>query len=108
MSLIGYRHLPLYDLQGEQFLFSTIFVNVDVKPISIVEKEVPTRASTMDTIKSTAKSVLSRGFSSDRRTVKHKHSQSQPHQEVRHDNKDDKDGKDGGSHPMPILTRKTK
>lgn len=101
----GYRHLPLYDLQGEQFLFSTIFVKVDVSPITIIDREAPVRASTMDTIKS----ALSRGFSSDRRSVKHKYSQSQSQTQTqplpKHPNKD---GRDGRIHPVQIATRKMK
>lgn len=93
---LGYRHLPLYDLQGEQFLFSTIFVKIDVNPVTIIDKEVPVRASTVDAIKNTAKSVLSRGFSTDRRSVKNKNSQ-------HHDGV-----KDGGPRPVPIATRKTR
>lgn len=68
----GYRHLPLYDTQGEQFLFSTLFVKIRVNPFipltssdtSDLEEAVKQAASsTMDSLKSTAKSVLSRGKS---------------------------------------------
>lgn len=96
--LIGYRHLPLYDLQGEQFLFSTIFVKVNINPLTVIDREAPVKASTLDTIRNTAKSVLSRGFSSDRRSVKNKN------------NIHDKDkSKDGGPHPVLAPTmRKTR
>lgn len=94
--LIGYRHLPLYDLLGEQFLFSTIFVKVNINPLTIIDREVPVKASTMDTIRNTAKSVLSRGFSSDRRSVKNK-------------NKNHDKDKDGGPHTVLAPTmRKTR
>ncbi|KAK9458524.1 PLC-like phosphodiesterase [Lipomyces oligophaga] len=28
----GYRHIPLYDLQGEQFIFSTLFLKISLRP----------------------------------------------------------------------------
>ncbi|KAL7268175.1 Phospholipase C [Rhizina undulata] len=68
----GYRHLPLYDLQGEQFLFSTIFVKINVEPVTIMDREMPLKSSTMETLKTTAKSVLSRSFSTDRNSLKRK------------------------------------
>ncbi|RPA94485.1 PLC-like phosphodiesterase [Choiromyces venosus 120613-1] len=66
----GYRHLPLYDLQGEQFLFSMIFVKINVSSVSLADREPLMRASTMEAFKSTAKSVLQRGFSTNRHSVK--------------------------------------
>ncbi|PWW73113.1 hypothetical protein C7212DRAFT_359488 [Tuber magnatum] len=65
----GYRHLPLYDLQGEQFLFSMIFVKINVSSVSLADREPLIPASTMEAFKSTAKSVLQRGFSTNRRSV---------------------------------------
>lgn len=72
-------------------------MKVDVNPVTIIDREIPVRASTMDAIKNTAKSVLSRGFSSDRRSVKNKNPPPK---------KDEV--KDSGSGPIPILTRKTR
>lgn len=69
ITLAGYRHLPLYDIQGEQYLFSTLFVKVKVEPWTMMDREVPQRGSTIETLKTSAKSVLSRGFSSERRSV---------------------------------------
>ncbi|TGZ84458.1 PLC-like phosphodiesterase [Ascodesmis nigricans] len=61
----GYRHLPLYDVQGEQYLFSTLFVHIQVNPVVLIDDDPlrATAASTLDSIKHTAKSVLSRGKS---------------------------------------------
>lgn len=67
--MVGYRHLPLYDVQGEQYLFSTLFVKVQVEPWTMMDRELPQRGSTIETLKTSAKSVLSRGFSSERRSV---------------------------------------
>ncbi|KAF8545362.1 PLC-like phosphodiesterase [Trichophaea hybrida] len=69
----GYRHLPLYDVQGEQYLFSTLFVKVKVDPMTLIDRELPQRGSTtIESLKTSAKSVLSRGFSGDRRSVRRK------------------------------------
>lgn len=70
-ACIGYRHLPLYDIQGEQFLFSTLFVKIDVDPMTLINRgEAPRRASTIESFKTTAKSVLGiRGFAGDRRSI---------------------------------------
>jgi hypothetical protein len=69
--MLGYRHLPLYNIHGEQFLFSRLFVKIDVDPVTLIAREEVQRASTIDNIKSTAKSVLA-GFSADRRSVSRK------------------------------------
>ncbi|KAF8475971.1 PLC-like phosphodiesterase [Kalaharituber pfeilii] len=61
----GYRHLPLYDNQGEQFLFSTLFVRVQVDPIQPLDIE-PEKSTTMEHIRSGVKSVLGNRFSSGR------------------------------------------
>ncbi|KAI5793030.1 PLC-like phosphodiesterase [Geopyxis carbonaria] len=69
----GYRHLPLYDVSGEQYLFSTIFVKIEVNPMKVIDREVSQRAlTTIENLKSTAKSVLSRSFSTDRRSSQRK------------------------------------
>ncbi|EPS40773.1 hypothetical protein H072_5340 [Dactylellina haptotyla CBS 200.50] len=53
----GYRHLPLYDVGGEQFLFSSLFVKIDIEP---VRAAIPTaiKQSTVDALKSAAKTML--------------------------------------------------
>ncbi|CAZ80194.1 unnamed protein product [Tuber melanosporum] len=81
----GYRHLPLYDLQGEQFLFSMIFVKINVSSVSLADREPLMRESAMEAFKSTAKSVLQRGFSANGSSVRHLDSQ--------------KIGKTGGQEP---------
>ncbi|KAI5811367.1 PLC-like phosphodiesterase [Peziza echinospora] len=53
----GYRHLPLYDHQGEQFLFSTILVKIQVDPIQAVDSQ-PEKSTTLDSIRTGVKSVL--------------------------------------------------
>jgi len=70
----GYRHLPLYDIQGEQYLFSTLFVKVNVEPVTLIDRELPERTSAIENFKSTAKSVFTKGFSSERRSVRRKKS----------------------------------
>jgi len=34
--ILGYRYLPLHDTQRKQYLFSTLFVRIDVRDITIV------------------------------------------------------------------------
>jgi hypothetical protein len=58
-------------MHGEQFLFSRLFVKIDVDPVTLIAREEVQRASTIDNIKSTAKSVLA-GFSADRRSISKK------------------------------------
>lgn len=72
LVLAGYRHLPLYDASGEQYLFSTIFVKIEINPMKVIDREISQRTSTIENLKSTAKSVLSRSFSTDRRTSQRK------------------------------------
>lgn len=56
----GYRHLPLYDNQGEQFLFSTLFVKIKVDPIQPLDI-IPERSTALGSFRTGVKSVL--GFS---------------------------------------------
>ncbi|KAK6514128.1 Phospholipase C [Arthrobotrys conoides] len=53
----GFRHLPLYDTGGEQFLFSSLFVKIDVEPIRAA-LPTATKQSTVDALKSAAKNML--------------------------------------------------
>ncbi|KAJ6256588.1 1-phosphatidylinositol 4,5-bisphosphate phosphodiesterase [Drechslerella dactyloides] len=53
----GYRHLPLYDMGGEQFLFSSLFVKIDIEPVRAA-LPVAIKQSTVGAIKSAAKSML--------------------------------------------------
>ncbi|EGX52559.1 hypothetical protein AOL_s00007g547 [Orbilia oligospora ATCC 24927] len=53
----GFRHLPLYDTGGEQFLFSSLFVKIDVEPIRAA-LPAATKQSTVDALKSAAKNML--------------------------------------------------
>ena len=68
---LGYRHLPLFDYHGEQYLFSTLFVKVKVDAPVIIDWEVPVKTpkKSVSTFKS-AKSVLSRGFSAERESIR--------------------------------------
>lgn len=63
----GYRHLPLYNIQGEQYLFSRLFVKIDVEPATLIDRDFAPHVSTIDSIKSTAKSVLA--FAAERRSI---------------------------------------
>lgn len=53
----GFRHLPLYDTGGEQFLFSSLFVKIDVDPLRAA-LPAATKQSTVDALKSAAKNML--------------------------------------------------
>ncbi|KAK6498591.1 Phospholipase C [Arthrobotrys musiformis] len=53
----GFRHLPLYDTGGEQFLFSSLFVKIDVEPLRAA-LPAAAKQSTVDALKSAAKSML--------------------------------------------------
>ncbi|KAK6347036.1 Phospholipase C [Orbilia brochopaga] len=53
----GYRHLPLYDMGGEQFLFSSLFVKIDIEPVRAA-LPAAIKQSTVGALKSAAKSML--------------------------------------------------
>ncbi|KAF3940711.1 hypothetical protein ABW19_dt0202772 [Dactylella cylindrospora] len=53
----GYRHLPLYDMGGEQFLFSSLFVKMDIEPVKAA-LPAAIKQSTVDALKSAAKSMF--------------------------------------------------
>ncbi|KAF3927278.1 hypothetical protein ABW20_dc0110021 [Dactylellina cionopaga] len=53
----GYRHLPLYDMGGEQFLFSSLFVKVDIEPVKAA-LPAAIKQSTVGALKSAAKNML--------------------------------------------------
>ncbi|EWC45030.1 hypothetical protein DRE_06310 [Drechslerella stenobrocha 248] len=53
----GYRHLPLYDIGGEQFLFSSLFVKINVEPVRAA-LPAAARQSTVGALKSAAKNML--------------------------------------------------
>ncbi|KAK6352667.1 Phospholipase C [Orbilia blumenaviensis] len=54
---LGFRHLPLYDTGGEQFLFSSLFVKIDVEPLRAA-LPAAIKQSTVDALKSAAKNML--------------------------------------------------
>lgn len=62
-----------------------IFVKISVSSVSLADREPLMRASTMEALKSTAKSVLQRGFSTNRHSVRRLESE--------------KVGKNGGQEP---------
>ena len=53
----GYHHLPLYDMRGEQFLFSSLFVRINLEPVTLLE-HIATKSSAVETLKTAAKHVL--------------------------------------------------
>jgi phosphatidylinositol phospholipase C delta len=62
LSLTGYRHLPLNDTTGEQYLFSTLFVKIKIDPMTLIERDIPQRGSTIENLKTSAKAVFNRGL----------------------------------------------
>jgi hypothetical protein len=44
LLIAGYRHVPLVDLQGEKFLYSTLFVKINWSSEEVAEKELTGKA----------------------------------------------------------------
>ncbi|KAH0566533.1 hypothetical protein GP486_000074 [Trichoglossum hirsutum] len=55
----GYRHLPLYDSNGDQFLFSTLFCKVKKEEVIPIEG-VDARSGKVEALKQLGRSVLNR------------------------------------------------
>ncbi|KAI5790797.1 PLC-like phosphodiesterase [Pyronema domesticum] len=81
----GYRHLPLNDITGEQYLFSTLFVKIKIDPITLIERDIPQRGSTIENLKTSAKAVFNRGLGHAKERVENKVGKGDK----------DKEGKDG-------------
>ncbi|MCJ1398103.1 Phospholipase C [Xylographa trunciseda] len=65
----GYRHLPLYDHNGDQFLFSTLFCRIVKEEPVIIEGD-HTTAEKLGRFKQLSKAVLKRTMSIDRKRSK--------------------------------------
>ncbi|KAI9872071.1 MAG: Phospholipase C [Pleopsidium flavum] len=66
----GYRHLPLFDYNGEQFLFSTLFCKIrKEEPVSIRSSE-NLRLEKIGRLKQFGQSVFKRTLSVERKNVK--------------------------------------
>ena len=67
---LGYRHLPLFDSQGEQFLFSTLFVKIQVDPIKDLDGPIaqPEATETTRNIRLGVDKLLGNRFSSSGRS----------------------------------------
>ena len=65
----GYRHIPLYDHNGEQFMFATLFCKIDKKDPVTVEREdpVPEKSGRFKQLHS---SVFKRTTSVDKRSTR--------------------------------------
>ncbi|MCJ1432755.1 Phospholipase C [Xylographa pallens] len=61
----GYRHLPLYDHNGDQFLFSTLFCKIVKEEPMVIERD-HTTAEKLGRFKQLSKAVLKRTMSIDR------------------------------------------
>jgi phosphatidylinositol phospholipase C delta len=55
----GYRHLPLYDSNGDQFLFSTLFCKVKKEEVIPIE-EIDSRSGKVETLMQLGRSVFNR------------------------------------------------
>ncbi|KAI9795981.1 MAG: Phospholipase C [Piccolia ochrophora] len=62
----GYRHLPLYDSKGEQFLFSTLFCRIKKEKIVIVQRD-DAKAGKVESIKQFGRSMFNRTMSAEKR-----------------------------------------
>ncbi|MCJ1381830.1 Phospholipase C [Xylographa soralifera] len=65
----GYRHLPLYDHNGDQFLFSTLFCRIAKEEPVVIEGDYTT-AEKLGRFKQLSKAVLKRTMSIDRKRPK--------------------------------------
>lgn len=65
----GYRHLPLYDHNGDQFLFATLFGKVKKEEPVIVERDDPV-AEKLGRFRQFGQSVFKRTLSVEKRNVK--------------------------------------
>jgi phosphatidylinositol phospholipase C, delta len=63
----GYRHLPLYDSNGDQFLFSTLFCKIKKKEVIPIE-EMGARSGKVETLMQLGRSVFNRTISMEKRT----------------------------------------
>lgn len=65
----GYRHLPLYDHNGDQFLFATLFGKVKKEEPVIIERDDPV-AEKLGRFRQFGQSVFKRTLSVEKRTAK--------------------------------------
>ena len=65
----GYRHLPLYDHNGDQFLFATLFGKVKKEESVIIERDDPVTEK-LGRFRQFGQSVFKRTLSVEKRTVK--------------------------------------
>ncbi|KAI9715348.1 MAG: hypothetical protein M1812_005993 [Candelaria pacifica] len=65
----GYRHLPLFDMNGEQFLFSTLFCKIKKEEALSLECH-DARSAKVGTLKQFGRSVFNRTLSIERRRSK--------------------------------------
>lgn len=65
----GYRHLPLYDHNGDQFLFATLFGKVKKEEPVIIERDDPV-AEKLGRFRQFGQSVFKRTLSVEKRTIK--------------------------------------
>ncbi|KAI9784559.1 MAG: Phospholipase C [Geoglossum umbratile] len=63
----GYRHLPLYDGNGDQFLFSTLFCKIEKEEVVSIE-EIDARSGKVETLIQLGRSMFNRTISIEKRT----------------------------------------
>ncbi|KAI9866117.1 MAG: Phospholipase C [Trichoglossum hirsutum] len=64
----GFRHLPLYDSNGDQFLFSTLFCKVKKEEVIPIEG-VDARSGKVEALMQLGRSVFNRTISTEKRVV---------------------------------------
>lgn len=62
----GYRHIPLYDHNGDQFLFATLFCRIQKEPPVVVEQDEPVAAK-VGGFRQSMQSVFNRSLSVDKK-----------------------------------------
>ncbi|KAL9095560.1 MAG: hypothetical protein Q9165_001992 [Trypethelium subeluteriae] len=68
----GYRHLPLFDANGEQYLFSTLFVRIRKQQPTVSSAPptpTPESGGSLEPAKSSRRNILARARSQHRRTT---------------------------------------
>lgn len=65
----GYRTIPLNDNNGEQFLFSTLFCRIDIKPFTSIYINGPEAAGSVGAFKSLGRTVFNRAPMSPKSSV---------------------------------------
>jgi len=62
----GYRTLPLYDNNGDRFLFSTLFCHIEIKPATSIYVNGPETTESVGVLKSLSRTVFNRTPTSPR------------------------------------------